>query len=106
MKKHVLTFILVAATSAFIASANAQSGKLFSCIDSASLTVDSNCVASQISKNPSFQASQQAFFNNLEQQGGAEISSLSFYPKLNLIKVVAPRPVQGTFNEPTVARQK
>lgn len=105
MKKYLLTCILVVVTSSFISSASAQNGKLFSCVDSANLTINSDCVASQISENASFQASQQAFFNNLEQANGAEISSLSFYPKLNLIKVVAPRPAQGTVNQPTVARQ-
>ena len=73
------------------AYANADTSQLFKCVEQQSLSVDSDCVEKKISANPAFQMVQQSFFKDLESDSGAEMSTISYYPKQNLIKIQAPR---------------
>lgn len=69
----------------------ADSKQLFDCVDKANLEISSQCVANKMSANFEFEASQEAFYESLDAESGAAISSISYYPEQNLIKISAPR---------------
>ena len=89
-----------------VSYAHADTSQLFKCVEKQSLSIDSGCVEKKISANPTFQMVQQSFFENLESDSGAEMSTISFYPKQNLIKIQAPRTDSLNYSKVTRVTEK
>lgn len=102
MLKSLLSILLITTVS----HAHAATNQLFKCVEQQSLSIDSDCVERKISANPTFQMAQQSFFENLESDSGAELSTISFYPQQNLIKIQAPRTESLSYSKITLVTDK
>lgn len=88
--RKVLAVMLLAfgSTAAHAESAKTQA---FECMDSKTFEVNSQCMSDKISSNLAFTNAQQEIVYAAADSAGHAMATVSFYPKLRLIEVVAHR---------------
>lgn len=74
-----------------IAHAEESQNQLFDCMDTATFEVNSQCIEATISQNIHFRDVQTSIAEQSSSLGGNVMASLSYYPKQQLIEVVAHR---------------
>lgn len=74
-----------------VAHAESLKPQVFECMDAKSFEVNSQCMANKISSNVTFQQAQQEIVLAAEDNTNNALATVSFYPKLQLIEVVAHR---------------
>lgn len=74
-----------------VAHAESLKPQVFECMDSKSFEVNSQCMANKISSNVTFQQAQQEIVLAAEDNTNNALATVSFYPDLQLIEVVAHR---------------
>lgn len=86
-----LLVVLSMAVLSGVAHAESLKPQVFECMDTKSFEVNSQCMANKISSNMTFQQAQQKIVFDAEDNTNNAIATVSFYPKLQLIEVVAHR---------------
>jgi len=74
-----------------VAHAESLKPQLFDCMDTKSFEVNSQCMANKISSNMTFQQAQKDIVLAAEDNTNNAMATISYYPKLQLIEVVAHR---------------
>ena len=87
MRKFIMTIGLFALGG--ISQVQAGSGQLFDCVDSATLNVNSNCVANKFEQNDMFVKMQSQFYEQQSMKSGNAIATLIFDEKKMQIDVIA-----------------
>ncbi|WP_100658207.1 pyridine nucleotide transhydrogenase [Alteromonas flava] len=89
MRKYLAVITLaIAATGAH---ANADNGKAFDCMDAKTFEINSQCMAAKINNNVAFGEAQQSIVMAAQESSENAMATVSFYPELRLIEVVAHR---------------
>ncbi|MBN7821936.1 hypothetical protein [Bowmanella yangjiangensis] len=89
MRKFTILVSLLAASS--MLQAAEQSNKLFDCVASDTLAINSDCVESKINQNMQYRDVQQTIYERSESQSNNVMATIKFYPEKYLIEVVAHR---------------
>ena len=74
-----------------VAHAESLKPQLFDCMDAKTFEVNSQCMANKISSNMTFQEAQKNIVLAAEDNTNNAMATISYYPKLQLIEVVAHR---------------
>jgi hypothetical protein len=74
-----------------VAHAESSKPQLFECMDTKSFEVNSQCMANKIGNNLTFQEAQKQIVLSAEDNTNNAMATMSFYPELRLIEVVAHR---------------
>ncbi|WP_100644403.1 pyridine nucleotide transhydrogenase [Alteromonas facilis] len=88
--RKVLTVMLLA-LGATGAHAKAGDNQAFDCMDAKTFEINSECMATQISSNMAFTSAQQNIVMSAQESSENAMATVSFYPELRLIEVVAHR---------------
>lgn len=88
--RKVLAVMLLALGSA-AAHAESPKAQAFDCMDSKTFEVNSQCMSGKISSNLAFTNAQQEIVYAAADNAENAMATVSFYPKLRLIEVVAHR---------------
>ncbi|MDM7861425.1 pyridine nucleotide transhydrogenase [Alteromonas sp. ASW11-36] len=71
------------------AHADANKAQAFDCMDAKTFEINSQCMANTINNNLAFTAAQQNIVLSAEENSGNAMATVSYFPELQLIEVVA-----------------
>ena len=87
MRKLLAVAVLELGSAGVLADAN--KAKAFDCMDAKTFEIDSQCMANTINNNLAFAAAQQNIVLAAEENSGNAMATVSYFPQLQLIEVVA-----------------
>ena len=100
MRKSLV--ILSMALLSGVAHAESLKPQLFDCMDAKSFEINSQCMSTNIGENVAFKEAQQQIVLGAEDNTNNAMATVSYYPKLRLIEVVAHRDATYASNDTLV----